>query len=30
MNNEFLNFHNFFILCHKFLVFVDYTAEAQM
>lgn len=30
MNNEFLNFHNFFILdVTKLLVFLDYTAEAQ-
>lgn len=29
MNNEFLNFHNFFILYQKLLVFLDYTAEAQ-
>ena len=29
MNNEFLKFPNFFILCHKLFVFLDYTAEAQ-
>lgn len=29
MNNDFLNFQNFFIPCHKLLVFLDYTAEAQ-
>lgn len=28
-NNEFLNFHKVFIRCHKLLVFLDYSAEAQ-